>query len=48
MYDEDAKLQLIYEEVLDQWRGTYRTYSSMRERLGQLIAFIGVILNLNY
>ena len=44
--NDDDTLQLIYEEVLDQWKGSYRTYQTIRERLGQIIAFIGIILNL--
>ncbi len=43
--NEDS-IQLIYEEVLDQWRGNFRTNQTLRERLGQIIAFIGIILNL--
>jgi len=39
-------LQIIYEEILDQFKGNFRTYQTLRERLGQIIAFIGVILSL--
>lgn len=45
MGNEDT-LQLIYEEITDQWRGNFRTFQTIRERLGQIIAFIGIILNL--
>lgn len=39
-------LQIIYEEVRDQWIGNYRTFQALIKRLGQIIAFNGVILNL--
>ena len=44
--DDRKVLGIIYEEILDQWRGSFRTYQTIRERLGQIIAFIGIILNL--
>jgi len=43
---DETKLELIYNEILDQWRGSFRTYQTIRERIGQIIAFIGIILNL--
>lgn len=43
---EEEILQIIYEEVLDQFKGNFRTFQTLRERLGQIIAFNGVILNL--
>lgn len=43
---EVETLQLIYEEVLDQWKGNFRSNQTLRERLGQIIAFTGIILNL--
>jgi hypothetical protein len=39
-------LEIMYNEILDQWRGSFRTYQTIRERIGQIIAFIGIILNL--
>ncbi len=42
----DETFQIIYEEVLDQFKGNFRSYQTLRERLGQIIAFIGVILNI--
>lgn len=39
-------LEIIYKEVFHQFRGAWRTYETMRQRLGQIIGFIGVILNL--
>jgi hypothetical protein len=39
---DGGTLQIIYEEVLGQWKGNYRTFQTIRERLGQIIAFIGV------
>lgn len=43
---EEEILQIIYEEVLYQFKGNFRTFQTIRERLGQIIAFNGVILNL--
>jgi len=43
---DEGTLQLVYEEILDQWKGNFRTFQTFRERLGQIIAFIGIILNL--
>lgn len=43
---DESTLQIIYEEILDQWKGNFRTFQTLRERLGQIIAFIGIILNL--
>ena len=39
-------LQLIYEEISYQFEGAFRTYKTIRERAGQIIGFVGIILNL--
>ncbi|MBI5680511.1 MAG: hypothetical protein HZC47_06450 [Methanobacterium sp.] len=47
MESEDKEaLEIIYGEVSYQFQGAFRTYKTIRERAGQLIGFVGIILNL--
>ncbi len=43
--DKEA-LELIYNEISYQFEGALRTYRTIRERAGQIMGFIGIILNL--
>ena len=45
MTDDDT-LQLIYEKVLDLWKGSYRIYHAIREKSGQIMIFINIIIRI--
>jgi uncharacterized membrane protein len=44
--EREKSLELIYDEVLHQYQGAFRSFQTMRERTGQIMGFIGIILNL--
>ncbi|WP_308572131.1 hypothetical protein [uncultured Methanobacterium sp.] len=44
--DSNEKWELINKEVSKQYSGTFKSFKTIRERTGQIMGFIGVIINL--
>lgn len=44
--DSYEKWELINKEVSKQYSGTFKSFKTLRERTGQIMGFIGVIINL--
>lgn len=42
----EKKWELLYKEVSKQYSGTFKSFKTLRERTGQIMGFIGLIINL--